>query len=218
MSYKLENQIVCWNDEEKKDSCEPEGVMPIQLDTIVEDFLARTRRLLLVGEINEMSSTHVCSYLQVYSTSRAPVYMYINSPGGCISAGYAIVDQMLACRCPIVTIVRGQAHSMGAMIAAYGTKGSRFSTPNSSFMLHSISIQHPPCPIEQQTIMIDYANMDYRDKIRNLAKRMKINRNKLEDLMSKTMWMSPRQAIKIGLIDGIWTPQKERVVSRSFDK
>ena len=218
MNCKRDNKIVCCEDEDRKDSREPEGVMPIQLDTIVEDFLARTRRLLLVGEINEMSSTHVCSYLQVYSTSRAPVYMYINSPGGCISAGYAIVDQMLACRCPIVTIVRGQAHSMGAMIAAYGTKGSRFSTPNSSFMLHSISIQNPPCPIEQQTTMIDYANSDYHEKIKNLAKRMKIHRHKLEDLMSKTVWMSPKQAIKIGLIDGIWTPQKERAVSRSFER
>jgi ATP-dependent Clp endopeptidase proteolytic subunit ClpP len=217
MQFRRENQMInC--EEDKKDSREPEGTMPIHLDTIVEDFLARTRRLLLVGEINEIASTHVCSYLQVYSTGTAPVYMYINSPGGCIAAGYAIVDQMLACRCPIVTIVRGQAHSMGAMIAAYGQKGHRFATPNSSLMLHSISIQHAPCPIEQQTGMVDYANMDYHDKVTNLSKRMKINKKKLTDLMGQTMWMSPKQAIKIGLIDGIWTPTKERAVSRSFDR
>jgi len=145
------------------------------------------------------------------------VYMYINSLGGCIAAGYAIIDQMLACRCPIVTIVRGQAQSMGAIIAAYGQKGSRFSTPNSSFMIHSMSIHNPPCTIEQQIEMIDYANMDYQDKINNLSRRMKINKNKLKNLMGQTKWMSPKEAIKIGLIDGIWTPQKERSVSRSFD-
>jgi len=58
---------------------EPELAMPIQLDEIVEEFMVRTRRLLVVGEINEIASTHICSYLQLFSLRKEPVYMYINS-------------------------------------------------------------------------------------------------------------------------------------------
>lgn len=214
------------NKKKQKDCCEPDtqpekdtgAIILLQLDEIVEDFLARTRRLLLVGEINEIASAHICSYLQVFSLKKEPVYMYINSPGGCLAAGYAIIDQMLACRCPVYTIVRGQAYSMGAVIAAFGAKGHRYSMPNSSIMLHSVIIQNPPQPIDRHTDMIAYAKEDYRRKVANLAKRLKLTAKQLTRLMDKTEWMSPKQAIKIGLIDGIWTPRMERAIDKGLTK
>jgi len=144
--------------------------------------------------------------------------MYINSPGGCLSSGYAIIDQMLACRYPIYTIIRGQGHSMGAMIAAFGTKGHRYATPNSSIMLHSVIIQNPPDSIDRHTAMMNYLIEDSNRKVANLAKRLKLTTKQLTELMNTTKWMSPKQAIKIGLIDGIWTPRLERSVSRSIKK
>jgi len=192
--------------------------IPIQLDELVDEFLLQTRRLLVVGEINEISSTYICSYLQLFSLTKDPVYMYINSPGGCLSSGYAIIDQMLACRYPIYTIIRGQGHSMGAMIAAFGTKGHRYATPNSSIMLHSVIIQNPPDSIDRHTAMMNYLIEDSNRKVANLAKRLKLTTKQLTELMNTTKWMSPKQAIKIGLIDGIWTPRLERSVSRSIKK
>lgn len=197
---------------------DPEPPAPIHIDEIVEEWLVRTRRLLVVGEINEIASTHICSYLQLFSLQSDPVYMYINSPGGCLASGYAIIDQMLACSCPVYTIVRGQGHSMAAMIAAFGQKGHRYSTPNSSLMLHSIIIQNAPDSIERHNQMTGYIEADYKRKVATLARRMKVTTKKLMELMSETQWMSPKQAIKIGLIDGIWTPNKERALNKGYGK
>lgn len=215
-----------FNKKRQYDSCEQETEcehqrspsVSIQLDELVDEFLIKTRRLLVVGEIDEILSTHVCSYLQLFSLGLEPVYMYINTPGGCLASGYAIIDQMLACRCPIHTIVRGQAHSMGAMIATFGAKGHRYATPNSSLMLHSVIIQNASGAIEQHEEMIEYLRDDYRHKVTSLAKRMKITTKQLFEIMKTTKWMSPKQAIKIGVIDKIWTPKMEKSVNKVFYK
>lgn len=201
-----------------KKEAEIETSNPLQFDIIVEDFLIQTRRILLIGEIDEMASTYICSYLQLLSLKKQPIYLYINSPGGCLSSGYAIIDQMLACNCPVYTIVRGQAHSMGAIIAAFGKRGHRYSTPNSSMMLHSVTIQSPPDSIENHTSMIDYIKADYDRKVRSLAKRLKLTPTQLTKIMNETLWMSPKHAIKIGLIDHIWTPSMERTINKGLCK
>jgi ATP-dependent Clp protease protease subunit len=193
-----------------------EPCMPSLTDDIIESFLFRTRRLLVIGEINEISSTYICNYLQGFSLTNEPIYMYINSPGGCLASGYAIIDQMLACKCPIYTIIRGQAHSMGAVIAAFGEKGHRYATPNSSVMLHSLTIQNPPTSLEHHTEMITYIRDDYKKKMTDMAKRLKLNTKQLIELMNETKWMSPQQAIKIGLIDKIWTPHMEQAVNKGL--
>ena len=195
-----------------------ETLTPIQLDEMVEEFLIRTRRILIVGEIDETMSAHVCSYLQFLATESQPVYIYIHSHGGCFASGYAIIDQMLTCGCPIYTIVRGHGYSMGAIIAAFGTNGHRYATPNSSLMLHSISIQNVSEPIEQHKKMTTYLLNDYRTKLVSLSKRLKITMKQLIKLMDETAWISPKQAIKIGLIDGIWTPSLERSIVQELNK
>lgn len=198
--------------------CIDEVNIPICQDEMVEDFLIRTRRIMLVGEINEIVSTHICNQLQMLSLIKEPIYLYINSPGGDLSSGYGIIDQMMISPCPIYTIIRGQAHSMGAIIAAFGERGHRYSTPNSSIMLHSIIIQNPPNPIETHTIMTDYIQKDYLRKIVNFAKRLKITAKQLKELMNKTQWLSPEQAIKIGLIDGIWNTRLEQALNKGLRK
>jgi len=195
---------------------EAENTVSIELDSIMDEFLIRTRRLLVIGTIDEVMSAHICSYLQLYSLTNEPVYMYINSPGGCLVSGYAIIDQMLACRCPIHTIVRGCAYSMGGMIAAYGEKKHRYATPNSSLMLHSATVCSPPDSIERHLSATEHMKTDYARKIDHLSKRLKIKPKKLIELLKDTEWMSPEQAIKIGLIDSLWTPQMEQAVDGSF--
>lgn len=214
-----------FNKKKQKDHSEPEtGHEPeiedisIYMNEMVEDFLVRTRRLLLVGEITEITSANICSYLQFFSLKKEPVYLYINSHGGCLSSGYAIIDQMLACCCPIHTIIRGQAYSMGAMIAAFGKKGHRYSMPNASIMLHSIIVQNPPESISRHTEMMTFVEEDYCRKVTDLAKRLKLTTKQLAELMNKTGWMSPKQAIEIGLIDGIWTSRMEQAVNKGFTR
>lgn len=179
---------------------------------MVEDFLIRTRRLLLTGNITETLSTYICSNLQMLSLSPDPIYMYINSLGGCLSSGYAIIDQMCMCRCPVYTIVRGDACSMAAMIVAFGKKGHRYAMPNSSFMLHSAIIQGGSGSIEQVSTMVSHLGRDYCTKTSDLAKRLKIDAKKIRELMKETVWMTPKEAMKIGLIDGVWTSSMERKI------
>ena len=217
MNHRKNRRIGCEKSEAEQEMS-VKNIVPLHIDEIVEEFLIRTRRLLLVGEIDEALSTYICSYLQVFSLKKQPVYLYINSPGGCLSSGYAIIDQMLSCNCPIRTIVRGQASSMGAIIAAFGQKKHRYSTPNSSMMLHSVIIQPPPSSVEKSSIMIDYIKDDFSRKIKDLAKRLKLTSKQLSDRMNDNMWMSPEQAIEIGLIDKIWTPQMEKELNKGNQK
>jgi ATP-dependent Clp protease protease subunit len=193
-------------------------VVPLHFDEAIEDFLIKTRRILVIGEIDEISSTHICSQLQLLSLTKDPIYMYINSPGGCLGSGYAIVDQMLSCNCPVYTIVRGHGHSMGAIIAAFGTTGYRHATPSSCLMLHSMIIRSSSDSIDRHDEMVKYFKEDYLRKTVDLAKRLRINIKQLTELMNKAKWMTPKQAIKIGLIDRIWTPQMETAIDRKFIK
>ncbi len=116
--------------------------------------------------------------------------------------------------CPIYTIIRGQAHSMGAIIAAFGDNGCRYSTPNSTIMLHSGIAQIPPGPVNHQANLIAYAEKEYDEKIGNLARRLNIGKKKLIKLLDETKWMTPCEAISLGLVDGIWTANLEQMVNK----
>lgn len=188
-------------------------------DGLTENFLVRTRRIVLVGEINEISATHVCNQLQMFSLTKEPVYLYINSPGGSLGDGYSIIDQMMLSPCPVWTIIRGQSHSMAAIIAAFGEKGHRYAMLNSSIMLHSIIIQNPPnAHLEDHERMMCYTKKDWEKKVADLAKRLTITTKQLKELMNKTQWLSPGQAIKIGLIDGIYTSHIDKILNQGLMK
>lgn len=198
--------------------CRDEIDSSIPLDGIAEDFLIRTRRIMIVGEINEIMSTHVCSYLQMFSLTKEPIFLYINSPGGSLIDGYSIIDQMRLSKCPIYTIVRGEACSMAALIAAFGSKGCRFITENSSIMLHTIILQNISEPIDRHERTVDYIKRDWEAKLCELAKTMRINLKRLKKMINKTKWLSPEEAIKIGLIDGILTPGIEQSITEGIIK
>jgi len=195
---------------------EVDGDASIPVSELAEEVLVRTRRILVSGEITETLSSHVCSYLQLFALMDKPIFMYINSPGGCLSSGYAIVDQMMASPCPIYTIVRGQANSMAAIITAFGNKKYRYITPNSSMMLHSVIMQHQADSIEKYQGMVDYVGRDYDQKVIELAKRTKLTTKKLKSLMKETKWLTAKDAVETGIVDGIWTPEMERNLNKAF--
>ncbi len=205
-------------DPEKESDTKTEIDFPIRLSDLIGDFFIGTRRILVTGEIDEVLSTHICSCLQLFSLEPRPIYLYIHSSGGCLDSGYAIIDQMLACKCPIYTIVRGRAYSMGAMIAAFGNIGRRYATSNSSLMLHSMIFSSTSDTIEHHDEMSTHIKGDYRKKVSGLAKRLKLSAKELLELMNRTKWMMPKEAVKIGLIDGIWTPGMEQSVNRDCNQ
>jgi len=186
----------CENDQKQEES------MCIDMDTM--------RAISINGEIDGGMSTFVCGTLQAYGESNEPVYLYINSPGGSVRDGYAIIDQMEASPFPVITIVRGQAGSMAAIIAAYGAKGRRYITKRSAAMIHSILVGGGDYEsIEKVMDQLSYIQQEFDRNITDMAKRMTIGKAKLKELMKGTEWLTPAQAIKIGLVDGFWTKQME---------
>lgn len=179
------------------------------LNNDLEEMLIKTRRILLTGEITDQKSDYICQRLQAYAFSKLPVYIYINSAGGELGGGYAIIDQMELSPFPIYTIVRGTSASMAATITAYGDKGCRFITKNSTMFLHNINVALPENEILSQQIVIEHLTKYSENKTKDLVSRLKINRKKFNELLNKTSWLMPEEAVKIGIVDGIWTKKME---------
>ncbi|MDD5455410.1 MAG: ATP-dependent Clp endopeptidase proteolytic subunit ClpP [Candidatus Margulisbacteria bacterium] len=100
--------------------------------------LLKERIIFLGGEIDDHTANLVVSqllFLQAENPEK-DIYMYINSPGGVVTAGLAIYDTMRYIKTPVSTICFGQAASMGAVLLASGTKGKRFALPSSRIMIH----------------------------------------------------------------------------------
>lgn len=100
--------------------------------------LLEDRIIFLSGEINDAVANSVVAQL-IYLEGKNPdkdIYLYINSPGGSVSAGLAIYDTLNYIKCDVSTICIGLAASMGAFLLSSGTKGKRFALPNSEIMIH----------------------------------------------------------------------------------
>jgi ATP-dependent protease ClpP protease subunit len=108
---------------------------------------------------------------------------------------------------------------MAAIIAAYGHKNERYITPNSSMMIHSITVcpSHPES-VGTSKLTTDFFNQDYIAKVKNLSRRVGPSYKKLLELMESTHWMNAKAAIKIGFVDKIWTPRHESEVDTIWRK
>ena len=96
------------------------------------------RIVFISGEVNDEMANAVCAQLLFLQSQDAkkPISVYVNSPGGSVTAGLAIYDTMQFVKCPIATYCIGQAASMGAVLLTAGEKGRRFSLPNARIMIH----------------------------------------------------------------------------------
>ena len=103
--------------------------------------LLRDRVIMLDGEVHEHSASLVCAQLLFLEADNPDkdISLYINSPGGSVTAGMAIYDTMQFIKCDVQTIVMGQACSMGSLLAQAGAKGKRMILPNSRHMIHQPS-------------------------------------------------------------------------------
>ena len=100
--------------------------------------LLKDRIIMLTGVVNDDSANSVIAQMLFLSNDdpKSDIHLYVNSPGGSVSAGLGIIDTMRFLRCDVATTCIGMAASMGACLLAAGTKGKRFVLPNSQVMLH----------------------------------------------------------------------------------
>ena len=167
-------------------------------------------RIIFLGEdVNSTSAGLVIAQL-LFLESEDPdkeIFLYINSPGGSITDGMAIVDTMNYIKCPVSTICVGLAASFGAVLLANGEKGKRFATPNSEILIHQPLIGGQGGGISGQTteIKIHAEHMiKTREKLNKLlSEKTGQSIETIERDTERDHYMTAQEALEYGLIDGI---------------
>ncbi len=161
-------------------------------------------RIIFVPEINQETANLIVAQLLFLQSedSKKPIYMYINSPGGEISSGLAVIDTMNFIKPEVHTICIGMAASMGAQILSQGTKGKRFALPNSEIMIHQ-PIGGAEGQASDIIIRAEHIKMS-KDRSRNMmAKATGKKPEQVEKDMDRDHWMSATEAKEYGLVDEI---------------
>ncbi|MBE9247769.1 ATP-dependent Clp protease proteolytic subunit [Dolichospermum sp. LEGE 00240] len=170
----------------------------------LEDRLFRERIIFLTEEVDDGIANAIVAYLLYLDSDdqTKPIYLYINSPGGSVTAGLAIYDTMQHIKSEVVTICVGLAASMGSFLLAAGTKGKRMALPHSRIMIHQPSGgtrgQASDIAIEAQEIL----------RLRNQLNQIYVDNTgqsleKIEKDMNRDFFMSAQEAKEYGLIDRV---------------
>lgn len=165
--------------------------------------LLKERIVFISGEINDsLANTVVASLLYLDSVNHDDISIYINSPGGSVSAGFAIYDTMQFVASDVSTICIGMAASMGAFLLSSGTPGKRYSLPNADIMIHQ-----PLGGAEGQASDIKIAAdriILLRKRLNKiLAKNTKNSLRKIEKDTERDYYLDTEEAVLYGLIDKV---------------
>ncbi len=171
--------------------------------------LLKDRIIFLGEEVNETTAGLVVAQL-LFLESEDPgkdIHLYINSPGGVVSAGLAIYDTMNYIKCDVETICIGLAASMGAFLLAGGTKGKRFALPNAEIMIHQ-----PSGGAKGQATDIQIAANNILNTKKRLNTILSENTGQPYEVIAadteRDNYMLAEEAKEYGLIDGVITNRK----------
>lgn len=171
--------------------------------------LLNERIIFLAGPIDDHIANLVVAQLLYldHMDSKKDIYLYINSPGGSVSAGMAILDTMNFVKSDVSTICVGVAASMGSLLLSSGTKGKRFALPNSEIMIHQVlggaEGQASDIEIQAKHILRIKENLN---KI--LSKNTGKTPAQVEKDADRDNWMTAEEAKKYNLIDEVITKAK----------
>lgn len=166
--------------------------------------LVKERIIFVTGPIEDNMASVIVAQL-LFLESENPdkdIYMYINSPGGVVTAGLSIYDTMQYIKPDVSTLCIGQAASMGSLLLSAGISGKRYSLPNSRIMIHQPSGGYQG----QATDIEIHANEILRVKKRLnqiYEKHTGNSLKKVEEMMERDKFLDPEEARKIGLIDKV---------------
>ena len=166
--------------------------------------LLKDRIIFLGEEVNDVTASLVVAEL-LFLEAEDPgkdIQLYINSPGGSVTAGMAIYDTMQYIKCDVSTICLGMAASMGAFLLAGGTKGKRFALPNSTIMIHQPSGGAQGQATEIQ-IVADHIAKTKRTLNEILAANTGQPLEVVEKDTDRDNYMSAEEALAYGLIDDV---------------
>lgn len=175
------------------------------------DIMSRllSDRIIFLGtQVDDVSAELIVAQL-LFLESQDPekdIQLYINSPGGSITAGFAIYDTMQYIKCDVSTVCIGMAASFGAVLLAGGTKGKRMALPNAEIMIHQAAIsgngiQGPASDIK---ILSDHMQRSNQRVIRILAESTGKTEEELKADADRDYYMSAAEALEYGMIDQIF--------------
>ena len=166
--------------------------------------LLKERIIFLTGQINDNVSSLITAQLLFLEAEdpKKEIYLYINSPGGLVTAGLGIYDTMQYIKPEISTLCIGQAASMGSFLLAAGTKGKRFSLPNSRIMVHQ-----PSAGFQGQATDIEiHANevLSLKKRLNEIySKHTGKNVDEIKSALERDYFMTAEVAKSFGLIDKV---------------
>ena len=172
--------------------------------------LLEDRIIFLSGEVNDQVASSIVAqmlYLETKDPSK-DISLYINSPGGLVTAGMAIFDTMKYIKCDVSTICIGLAASMGAFLLSSGTKGKRYALPNSEIMIHQpsggVQGQASEIAIVAENILKTRAKLN-----QILSENTKQPLEKIARDVERDFYMDAEEACEYGLIDKVFKTRKE---------
>ena len=181
---------------------EKEGITEKAYD--VFSRLLKDRVVLLFSEVNDdLAASVIAQLLYLESIDpNADIQLYINSPGGSVSAGFGIYDTIRSLKCDVSTICVGSAASMGAFLLAAGTKGKRRALANSQIMIHQVlgGVQGQASDIEIEAAHI----MNVKKRLNQiLAENTGRTAEEIERITDRNHWMFAAEAQEYGIIDHV---------------
>lgn len=155
----------------------------------------------LIDTIREMEG--YCENLKrQMNLKKVPIYLHINSYGGCVFSALNAIDYIQSCKVPIYTIIEGAVASAGTMISVFGKK--RYMRPNAHMLIHQLSSS---CWGKMAEIEDEFVNLKHlMAKIRSIyAERTTIPKKQLRRMLKHDLWFNVDECLENGLVDAIWT-------------
>ena len=180
--------------------------------------LLKDRLIFIVGPVEDHMANLIVAQLLYLESENADkdIQLYINSPGGSVTAGLSIYDTMQFVNCDVGTICVGQAASMGALLLGGGAKGKRYALPHSRIMVHQ-----PSAGFQGQATDIDIHAKEVLELKRRLNEIMAKNTGQdvktIEKDLERDNFMSGDAAVKYGLIDTVLGNRTEMTASKKGD-
>lgn len=172
--------------------------------------LLKERIVFLTGQVNDEVASLICAQLLFLEAEnpKKEISFYINSPGGVVTSGLAILDTMNYIKCPVSTVVMGQAASMGSLLLCCGEKGRRFALPNARVMIHQ-----PSGGFQGQATDIEIHAKEILS-IKARLNQIYVNQTgqtleTIERAMERDNFMTAEEAKKFGLIDEVIVSKPE---------
>ncbi|MBF6048309.1 ATP-dependent Clp protease proteolytic subunit [Streptomyces sp. NRRL B-1677] len=179
---------------------------PTRFDDHLASLLLTQRIVVLGTEVNEVSANRVCAQLLLLSAEdpRTDIALYINSPGGSVTAGLAIYDTMRLIPNDVSTLAMGFAASMGQFLLTVGAPGKRYALPNARIMMHQPSAGIGGTAAD---IAIQAENLEFTKKAveRLLSEHTGQTHETISRDSDRDRWFTAQQALEYGMVDRVVT-------------